>query len=275
MSERVYQRWDRSQIRQHQLLILSFTTLVVTGMPLRFASTRAAQLVISAVGGATLAGQIHRAAAVVMIGCCLWHVIYLLGRMRGRKLRFDMMPGWRDVSDCLHLLLYFLGRRPDRPRYGRYSFVEKFEYWAVIWGSVVMALSGLALWYPVATAKLLPGVWLEVAKVVHGYEALLAGLSILIWHMYHAHLSAEFFPMNRVWLTGTMTEHEMEEHHPLELERIRAEEARVSASAGTDQRHDGEAEPLAQPPDASGRADASGHGLRPPAGTDDARPGPG
>lgn len=280
MSHRVYRRWDQSQIRQHQLLIVCFTTLIITGMPLRFASTRGAQIVISAVGGPTVAGWLHRLAAAGMILLSLWHVAYLFRRWLAGSINLAMLPSWSDLRDCLHLTAYFLGRRDDRPRYGRYSFIEKFEYWAVVWGSLIMIGSGLVLWFPVSAARLVPGVWLEVAKVIHGYEALLAGLSILIWHMYHAHLSAEFFPMNRVWLTGTMTEEEMEEHHPRELEAIRAAEARQAAdaveapdaldAAETDQDHDG---PPTEPgPSLDLDAGAPDGGLRPPADTIDPEP---
>lgn len=235
MAERVFQRWDRSQMRQHQLLIFAVVLLTVTGLPLRFASQPVSQTFVKLIGGAALASKLHHFGGFLLIVVCVWHLLYLLLR-RGHRMSLAILPNKQDLFDVRDELLWLIGKRDSEPKYGRYSWIEKFEYWAMAWGSIVMIVTGLILWFPVTAAKVVDGIGIELATVVHGYEALLAALSIAIWHMYHVHLRADVWPMNRMWLTGTMTESEMRHHHPLELEEILSREA----SAATADRGAGE-----------------------------------
>lgn len=248
MSQRRFQRFDRNQLRQHQFLMVSVLLLIGTGLPLRYADAPASQLLAQHLGGAPMAAFFHRLGAVGLIIWVLWHVLYLLVRFRRGSLNHSMVPAWKDVQDVWHQVLYLLGRRAEEPRFDRFNFIEKFEYWAMLWGSLVMIASGAILWFPVQAANLVQGVGIQLAKVVHGYEALLAALSILVWHMYHAHLRADVFPMNRVWLTGHLTEEEMRHHHPLELERLLAAEAATNETDGHDE-HEESAAPLEPPAD--------------------------
>lgn len=114
---------------------------------------------------------------------------------------------------------------PTVPKFDRFNFIEKFEYLALAWGSVVMIVTGFALWFQDQAMVVLPKWTLDIAKVIHSYEALLAFLAIIIWHFYHVHLNPEVFPMSRVWLSGEISEHEMKTLHPLEYERIMKTEA--------------------------------------------------
>jgi len=119
------------------------------------------------------------------------------------------------------MYLYYLGRRAEKPRFDRFNYVEKFEYYALAWGTVVMTFSGLALTYEEAAMRVLPKWAWDIVYAVHGYEALLAFLAIIIWHLYNVHLRPGIFPMNWAWITGKMPEEQLREEHPLEYERWR------------------------------------------------------
>jgi formate dehydrogenase subunit gamma len=226
--ERYYQRWDVHQRAQHLLLVVAFTLLVLTGMPLKYSDAPSSRLLVGLIGGPGHAGVVHRVAAVMLMTAAVYHIVYLLRRLLARRLSLAMVAGRKDVEDLLGMLAYFLGRRRDKPRFGRYSFKEKAEYWAVVWGSAVMILSGLILWFPEHASKVFrghSGIAFDVARIVHSYEALLAFLAIIIWHLYNAHLAPEFFPMSWVWLTGKIREDQLRAEHALEYEAITAARA--------------------------------------------------
>jgi cytochrome b subunit of formate dehydrogenase len=135
-----------------------------------------------------------------------------------RRVRMTMLPGWQDVKDAFQAFSYNLGLHKNHPRMGQYNFAEKAEYWAVIWGTVVMIITGFMLWNPITTTLFLPGEIIPAAKAAHGGEALLAVLSILTWHFYHVHVKR----FNKSMFTGYLSREEMLEEHALELEHIEA-----------------------------------------------------
>ena len=216
-----YQRWDIHQRLQHILLLISFTLLMMTGMPLKFPDSTVSKVLMYLFGGVESAGILHRFSASILILDSIYHVIYLVCKIIKRRNVWAMAPRWKDVQDLFGMIKYLLGIRPDQPRFDRYMFTEKFEYWAVVWGSAVMIITGFVMWFPVLSTKILPGIFMPLSKVIHSYEALLAALAIVIWHFYHAHLSPDVFPMSRIWLTGRITEKELIHKHPLEFERIK------------------------------------------------------
>ena len=218
--QRCFLRWDIHQRIQHVMLMTAFIVLMATGLPLRYAGAPTAQTITQAVGGAYAASIIHRFAAGLLVLTALYHLIYLGTRVYRKTLSSSMLPKTKDVRDFFRSIMYNLGLARERPKFGRYSFSEKFEYWGMVWGSIVMIATGSLLWNPVITSQHLPVIMLKLSRVIHSYEALLAILAIIIWHFYHAHLRPDVFPMSAVWLTGLMTEQEMKEHHPLEYEKI-------------------------------------------------------
>jgi cytochrome b subunit of formate dehydrogenase len=214
--DEVFVRMSLAERWQHGLLAASFIVLILTGLPVLTGEVSLIRLVAGRTSALAIRGVIHRAAALVLIGDRAWHLVYTAFTRRGRQNLRDRMPRWQDVRDALAVF----GRPSRRPEFGRYSFVEKFEYWSLIWGSAVMIITGFFMWSPGLSLNLFP-LWLhQVFVVIHGYEAILAFVAILIWHMYTAHLNPDVFPMSRVWLDGGMTGADLRRFHPLEYRRI-------------------------------------------------------
>jgi formate dehydrogenase gamma subunit len=218
VTERTYLRFTLGQRIQHAVLILSFTALAVTGLPQKYAATRIGETAISLMGGIELARVLHRWAATILMAATIYHFFDVAYRMLVRRRPLSMVPRYADVVHFVETLKYNLGRAPERPRMGRFTFEEKVEYWALIWGTVIMIVTGFMLWNPIATTELLPGQLIPAALVAHGGEAVLAVLAVIVWHGYGVHLRH----FNRSMFTGVMTEEEMRHEHPLELEEIEA-----------------------------------------------------
>lgn len=225
MSQRKYKRWDMQQVRQHQLLVSAVLLLTITGMPLRYADQAAGQKLAILLGGASVMAALHRLGGIMLTVALFWHIGYVLLRVRRGTMRWSTLPKWKDVTDAWELFLYLIGRRPTEPSYERYSFLEKFDYWAATGGSCAMISTGLILWFPGLAARLVGPTGINLASVFHSLEAVLAASFLLIGHVYHVHLAGGLKPFNMVWWTGEMTRHEMEEKHPLELARLDAAEA--------------------------------------------------
>jgi cytochrome b subunit of formate dehydrogenase len=199
-------------------MIGSFVTLVVTGWPLRAAAVGASSALAGALGGQAVLAVIHRIAGAVLILDGLYHLGYLAWLYRRGKLTFQMVPGLRDARDLVHNVLYLVGLRRERPRFGRWAYHEKFDYWAVFWGMVIMGCSGLVLWFPEVVARFLPGQFVELSYIAHGDEAVLAAAAIFVWHFYNVHLRPTVFPMSWVWLTGRISAEALYEEHRAEYE---------------------------------------------------------
>ena len=205
-------RMETDEVMQHALLAISFTVLVVTGFSLRFYDAWWAKLIFAHEGGAQVRGLIHRGAAVVMIIGSVWHAGFLL-TTKGRIFLADIAPKLEDAKLFWQALMYNLGRSTHHPHMRRFSFVEKAEYWALIWGTVVMVITGLCLWFEDFLVMRLGKGLLEVFLVIHYYEAWLAFLAILVWHMYGVMFNPKLYPMNPSWLTGTMPREMFEAEH--------------------------------------------------------------
>jgi cytochrome b subunit of formate dehydrogenase len=208
------------ELWQHTLLMISFIVLVITGFALRFENSWITELFFGWEGGFALRGLIHRVAAGVLIFVTAWHFFFLFSR-RGRTFFKDMIPKFYDFTDFVQRILFNLGLSKKTPRFKRFSYIEKAEYWALIWGNVVMILSGILLWFDNYFVQFLPKGFLDVALVIHYYEAILASLAIAIWHLYSTVFSPQVYPMNPSWLTGKMPRDMFEHEHPeAEVEEV-------------------------------------------------------
>jgi cytochrome b subunit of formate dehydrogenase len=219
---RTFLRFSWNFRAQHWILLTSCLTLILTGLPMKFHEARLSQLFFDLVGGVQVSTFIHRVGAVGLIFVGAYHVIYLVMFREGRKNFLALLPYPQDALDFFQMFRYFLGQREERPRFGRFSYVEKFDYWAVYWGMVVMIGSGLILWFLETFLQYLPKFAADIAREAHSDEGLLATLAIIFWHFYNVHLNPEHFPMNRAFLTGMISEEEMRHHHPLEYEALMA-----------------------------------------------------
>lgn len=213
-----FKRFTRTQRLEHVLLFTSFTTLVITGLPQLYSLTLWGSILIWLLGGIESVRIIHRAAAVVLMLETIYHGGVVTYKVLVQRVALTMMPSWQDIKDGFQALGYNMWLAKTPPRMGRYTFGEKVEYWAVIWGTVIMVITGFMLWNPIATTRFFPGQAIPAAKAAHGGEAILAILSIVTWHVYHVHIKH----FNRSIFTGHISRHEMEEEHPLELAAIEA-----------------------------------------------------
>jgi formate dehydrogenase gamma subunit len=211
-----YARFSRMDRIEHAVLLTSFTVLVITGIPQKFTTYLWANWMIAAMGGIETVRVIHRAAAIVLMVGTIYHFLAIGYKLYVKRVELTMLPSLQDAKDAIQTLGYNVRLVKRPPHMGRYAFGEKVEYWAVIWGTVIMVLTGFMLWNPIATATFLPGQAIPAAKAAHGGEALLAMLSIITWHFYNVHIKH----FNKSMFTGYISRHEMQEEHPAELDEI-------------------------------------------------------
>ena len=212
----------------HGLLMLSFLGLAFTGMPLLFAEAPWARHLAGLVGGYGVTGTLHRSFGALLIAVFSTHVGRLLHRLLVKKEMGilwgpdSLVPQPVDALQMLQHVRWFVGLGP-RPRFDRYTYWEKFDYWAVFWGMGIIGGSGLLLWFPQLFSRLLPGSIFNVAFVVHGEEALLAVVFIFTVHFFNGHLRPEKYPMDTVIFTGRVPLHELRNERPAEYDRLREE----------------------------------------------------
>jgi len=230
-------RMNYNELWQHTFLMVTFVVLIISGFSLRFSEAWWVKFLFGWEGGFPVRGIIHRVSAVLFILTSAWHVIFLT-TLRGREFLRDIWPQKKDFLQFVDMILFNLGLRNTRPRFGRFSYVEKAEYWALVWGAAVMIVTGLLLWFDNLAAQWFPKGMLDVMLVIHYYEAWLATLSILIWHMYSTVFNPAVYPMNPSWLTGRMPQW-MYRHEHQEAPELQSEEHKDDASSGRSSSHPG------------------------------------
>ncbi len=211
-------RMDRGQRIQHTVLFISFGVLVITGFALKYPDSWFKYLSLGM--SEEVRGIVHRVAGSVLIGVGLYHLGYAILRPQGRRMLRDFWPSLHDARDFYENIRYHLGLSPRKPAFGRFTYAEKIEYWALIWGTIVMAVTGLMLWAAVWVGNLLARWWLDVATAVHFYEAILATLAILIWHFYQVFFDPDAYPMNWAWWDGQIPLEHYRAEHPLDTELL-------------------------------------------------------
>jgi formate dehydrogenase gamma subunit len=188
---------------EHAVLALSFITLVYTGFALKFPDQWWARPVLLLEGTRPLRGILHRVAAVVFLVVAVAHVISLITNRGLREHWKEMIPRVNDAREALANFAYNLGLGSEAPGRSPHSYIEKAEYWALVWGAVVMAVSGLLLWANNLVLKFLPKIWLDVATSVHFYEAVLAAAAIVIWHLYSVVFDPDIYPLDTSFLSDS------------------------------------------------------------------------
>jgi len=214
----VFHRW------MHFLVFLSFTVLVFTGMPLKYKDTEWARWSMDLFGGVTAAGVYHRIAAIITV--FYWtleftFMVVMVLRSRGKLLRSpgSMMPGKKDLEDMIGMFAWFFGKGP-KPQFDRYTYWEKFDYMSLMAGTVIIGMTGFMMWFPLWFTKVLPGIFLNIALVIHSNEALLAmGVIFIFVHFFSAHVKPESFPLDKVIFTGSLPVDHYKAERPLEYAR--------------------------------------------------------
>ncbi len=227
MAERLYRRFTTFERTLHLLMLISFFILAITGMMLKFSYMGWAQGFAQALGGFATTGVLHRLAAVTLITVLCVH----LGDVWRRKKRTNQ--SWKefifsdsslifnrnDAKEFAASIKWFLGKGP-RPKYGRFTYWEKFDYFAVFWGMAIIGSTGLLLWFPEFFTLVLPGWWVNVATIIHSDEALLAVAFIFTVHFFNTHFRPDKFPMDEVIFTGRVSVEELKHDKPREYEQL-------------------------------------------------------
>ncbi len=230
--DQMLQRFGPHLLAQHMMLIVSVAALAVSGIflwALRYPGAEWAAGITGALGGVDVWRWVHRGGGVLLALACAYHLVYILVHPDGRRDFLDMLPRPQDFRDFAHNIAWFVGAKKDRPRFDRFSYFEKFDYWAVFWGSAIMIVTGLGMWLPEGLQRLFPDSWRTfyyAFKEAHAHEAILAVLALAVWHVYNVHLRPGRFPGSLFFLHGRMSRAEMEAEHPGYLERGKAAENR-------------------------------------------------
>ena len=221
-----YLRLTLNERAQHLNLFINFTILVITGFALKYPEAFWVSPITDVPSGMTLRGFLHRLSGVAVVSLGGYHLLYLLFTKRGRGILKDMIPGLKDARDLWETLKnnLFINRPPKAVKMGRFNFREKLEYFGLIWGTIVMTVTGFILWFDVEWLKYFPKWTFDVARAIHFYEAILATLTIIVWHFYSVIFDPDVYPMNWAWITGYLSEHEMEAEHGDHLEKMKAQE---------------------------------------------------
>jgi formate dehydrogenase gamma subunit len=206
-------RMSLSQRWQHAVLALSFIVLAVTGFALKFPDSWIARALGS---NEPFRRWMHRVAGVVLLVVGAYHLIYILASKDGRKLVRDLFPAKKDIADVWGMVLHLVGLRKEKPKIARFGYAEKMEYWAVVWGTIIMGVTGLVVWFKMPVTQLLPRWAVDVALTIHYYEAILACLAIVVWHFYHVMFDPEVYPLNLECWDGRVSKEWQKEEHPLD-----------------------------------------------------------
>ena len=223
-AQRRFARFTLSDRLEHWVQVIAFTGLAITGLVQMWSESPFPKAIIGGLGGINNTRFIHRSFAVAVLIATAYHLGTAGYRFFVKRTGKQMLPNLNDVRAAAHSVAYNLGFRRDRALEGKFTFSEKLEYWSIIWGTVMMAVTGLMMWNPIATTKFLPGEFIPAAKAAHGGEAILAVLAILVWHTYFVHVRR----FNRSIFTGYLDEEEMNDEHPLQLASIESGGDRIS-----------------------------------------------
>lgn len=217
-SLRTYVRFSITQRVEHLVMLLSFTLLGMSGLPQKYPTNNISEFLVNLFGGIENIRRIHHISAVILMLVTVYHLITTGYKIFVERRQMSILPSFQDIRNAWQAFLYNIDLSKSRPQMRRYTFEEKTEYWALVWGVIIMGLTGFLMWNPIASAQILPGEFIPAAKAAHGAEAVLAVLAIFVWHMYGVHL--KWF--NKAMWTGRLTEEEMLHEHPLELADIKA-----------------------------------------------------
>ena len=216
----IVERFTSIRRLEHLVVLVTFVVLLATGFPQKFYDSSWASLVLNALGGLDRARLLHRLAGVVFAGHAVMHLGAIAIGMLRRKIRLSLVPTSRDLEDTWNNLLYYLGVRTKAPEFGKFDYRQKFEYFGIVLGGLVMIATGLILMYPGLATFVLPGQFVAASRVMHSNEALLALSVLTVWHLYDCIFSPEIFPLDRTIFTGMIAAEQLKERYGREYRRL-------------------------------------------------------
>ncbi len=220
-TEATIQRFTLNERSQHALLLLSTLVLLLSGFSLLWHDIWIGRWLLWLEGGITGRGLVHRSAAAVLMGVCIYHLLYILFTERGHSQFMLMRPRRLDLQDFLQMVRVNLGRTTERPLCDRFDYRQKVQYYAFFVASTTMILSGLTLWFATEAMAVMPKWLFDAMAVLHGQESIVIFLLLFVWHLYDVHLRPEVFPMDWSWISGRISLRDLKERHPAEYERLR------------------------------------------------------
>lgn len=213
-------RFTANELAQHWVLMVTLTVLALTGLALFAHGTIIGTVLMAIEGGLEARGAIHRFFAVVLMILTGWHFLYVVFTERGHRQLMEMLPRREDLRGFSTLLGYYLGRAPEPPPFGRFTPMQKLQYWGAGIGSLMMIGTGLILWFHTQAMAVLPKWLFDVTMIVHGYEGLILFILLFGWHLYIVHFSPGNFPMQRTFLTGCISRRRLWQEHRLEYQQL-------------------------------------------------------
>lgn len=218
---KVHLRFSLNQRVQHILLFSLLILLAITGLALMYHDTWFGSLIIRLEGGVETRGYIHRTAAIALLLLCMYHIWYVIFSKDGHKELMLMKTTPKDFKDFFGQLSFNLGISKKSPLYDKYGYKEKFQYWGVALGIILMTISGFILWFEDQSLVLFPKWIMDLTFIIHGYQGLLLFLILFVWHIFNVHFSQTAFRINKIWLTGIISAEDMKKNHALEYERLK------------------------------------------------------
>jgi len=218
-------RFTRSQRLEHLVLLVSFLMLALTGLAQKYYTAGWAEWLILNMGGIAYTRLIHRVFGAIFTFSAIYHLGFLIYAHLARKAWFSMLPGAQDFRNVVEEIRYSLGLSSQPPQFGRYDYRQKFEYWGIVFGGTIMIITGFVLAFPLTFTSFLPGQFVAACKEAHGNEAMLAVLTIVVWHLYDVMLKPGIFPADVSIFTGRISWHRQQKEHPLEhVEYLKAQD---------------------------------------------------
>jgi formate dehydrogenase subunit gamma len=212
-------RFNRFERGQHLAVMVLFSVLTVTGFPQKFHETGWAHWLVQSMGGITQMRHLHRLAGGMFAGLAMIHLGSIIAVVLSGRSSLAMVPTRKDFQDTIATLRYYLRQSDEHPQFDRFDYREKFEYWGIVMGGIIMIATGFVLLFPMQATQVLPGEVVPAAKLAHSNEGMMAFLVVITWHIYNAHFAPEVFPFNKSIFSGKISREHMRKHHGLEYGR--------------------------------------------------------